>query len=232
MSQLTIYLVRHGETLWNVEQRIQGNTDIPLTAHGEEQAQALARRLAGLSFDAVYSSDLTRAAHTTEIIRELGAGHALPLHLDARLRERNWGNMEGLTWEDIIKDHPDDLQHIKSGNIDYAPQGGESRNQVISRVLNWLHEATATENSTLLAVTHGGSASAILKHALGIDQTVRTPFVIENCALNILLFIERSKWVVETLNDTCHLRRTGTFTRNYTRFGGDPDRLAPNKKQL
>ncbi|MEW6200356.1 MAG: histidine phosphatase family protein [bacterium] len=229
MSQLTLYIARHGETQWNLDQRIQGSTDIPLSAHGEEQAEALAQRLKSVSFDAIYSSDLIRAVRTAEIIKT--ALTPVRVVQDARLRERNWGSMEGLTWEDIINEHPDDLRQIKSGNIDYTPQGGESRLQVINRVLDWLQEISTAENSTILVITHGGTASIILKHAMGIDQTVRTPFIVENCALNILLYIQRSYWVVETLNDTCHLARRAAFTRNYTRFGGDPDRLAPDKNR-
>ena len=229
MSQVTIYLARHGETQWNVEQRIQGSADIPLDTRGEEQAAALAQRLASVDFDMIYTSDLIRAMRTTEIIKAaLPPVRVVP---DARLRERNWGNMEGLTWEDIINECPDDLRQIKSGNIDYAPQGGESRLQVINRVLDWLQEISTTENSTVLVIAHGGTASVILKQAMGIDQTVRTPFIVENCALNILLYIQHSFWVVETLNDTCHLARSDAFTRDYTRFGGDPDRLAPDKKR-
>src|ERR1700704_4943984 len=89
-----LLLVRHGETDWNAEGKLQGHTDRPLNDHGRRQAQALAERLAGNSIDAVYASDLSRARETAEMVGEkLG----LPVLVDPDLREKNWGNWEGLT---------------------------------------------------------------------------------------------------------------------------------------
>ena len=90
----TLLLVRHGETDWNADGRLQGHTDRPLTDFGRRQARDLAAALAGEDLTAIYSSDLTRARETAEIVAErLG----LPVVLDRDLREKDWGNWEGLT---------------------------------------------------------------------------------------------------------------------------------------
>ncbi|MFH1539829.1 MAG: histidine phosphatase family protein [bacterium] len=196
-------LTRHGETLWNVEQRIQGRTDIPLTERGEEQARLLARRLEGTLIDAIYSSDLVRATRTAEIIREKVRA---PLETDPALRERNWGNLEGLTWKEIVGDHPDAAAQIKAGSMDFAPEGGESRYQVIRRVLDWLNRTVeANEGKTILTVTHGGVSAYIVKNALDIDLNRRTPFTISNCSLTSMVYADDSFWFITKLNDTSHL---------------------------
>ena len=93
----TLLLVRHGETDWNAEGRLQGHTDRPLNEHGRNQAKELADRLAGEGADAIYASDLARAKETAEIV---GARLGLPVMIDADLREKNWGNWEGLTGDE------------------------------------------------------------------------------------------------------------------------------------
>ena len=95
----TLLLVRHGETDWNAEGKLQGHTDRPLNDYGRRQAQALADRLAGEAIDAVYASDLSRARETAEI---LGARLGLPVVVDPDLREKNWGSWEGLTSDERL----------------------------------------------------------------------------------------------------------------------------------
>lgn len=200
---MNFHLTRHGETLWNVEQRIQGRTDIPLTPRGEEQAALLARRLEGTHFDLIYSSDLVRASKTAEIIAaKVGA----PIETDPALRERNWGCLEGLTWKEIVRDNPDAATQIQAGSMDFTPADGESRNQVVRRVHDWLDRAAAAnEGGTVLTVTHGGVSACIVKRALCIDPARRTPFAISNCSLTSLIYAENSFWFITTLNDTSHL---------------------------
>ncbi|MEW5947451.1 MAG: histidine phosphatase family protein, partial [bacterium] len=128
MSIVGVYLTRHGETSWNLEQRLQGVSDIPLTPRGERQAELLARRLDGTSIAAVFSSDLQRATRTAEIINETINAPFFPV---PELRERNWGCLEGLTWSDIESRYPDYAGKIRSGDMDFAPDGGESKNQAV-----------------------------------------------------------------------------------------------------
>jgi broad specificity phosphatase PhoE len=95
----TLLLVRHGETDWNAEGKLQGHTDRPLNPYGRRQAQALADRLATESIDALYASDLSRARETPEI---LGEKLGLAVAVDPDLREKNWGNWEGLTSDERL----------------------------------------------------------------------------------------------------------------------------------
>lgn len=202
---MNFYLTRHGETQWNVEQRIQGSTDTALTALGTRQAELLAKRLEGMKIDVIYSSDLVRASRTAEIIA--GKVNA-PIELDASLRERNWGCIEGLTWKEIVIKHPEAASLIQAGSMDFAPEGGESRYVVARRVTGWLNRLTeANEGKSVLTVTHGGVAAYIVKHALDIDLGRRTPFSISNCSLTSMVYSEEKFWHITTLNDTSHLEK-------------------------
>jgi broad specificity phosphatase PhoE len=156
----TLLLVRHGETDWNAEGRLQGHTDRPLNDHGRRQARALADRLVGDDIVAVYSSDLSRAHETAEIIGErLG----LPVVTDPDLRERNWGNWEGLTGAER-----DRVDHV-----------GEPREEHTARVLRAVQRiAEAHPDERVVVVTHGGSLRRVQLATLGMALPV-----IENCAV-------------------------------------------------
>jgi broad specificity phosphatase PhoE len=146
-----LYLVRHGETDWNRQRRIQGLTDIPLNETGREQARATGMLLARRHWDAIYASPLSRARETAEIIAaEVGLPH--PTLLDA-LVERNYGSTEGLDWLQIETQFPHGT----------AVPGRESREQVAARVIPALMElATSHPGESLLIVSHGGAIRAVL----------------------------------------------------------------------
>ena len=154
----TLLLVRHGETDWNASGRLQGHTDTPLNDFGRQQARALAYELASEQLDAVYSSDLARARETAEIVAErLG----LPVAVDADLREKNWGNWEGLS----------------STERDAVVYVGESSAAHRDRMLAALGRiAERHPSGRVLVVTHGGSVRRVQAAATGIAQPV-----VENC---------------------------------------------------
>ena len=155
----TLLLVRHGETDWNAEGRLQGQTDRPLNDFGRRQAQQLAEQLGGEEFEAIYSSDLARARETAEIIgRRLG----LPVELDPDLREKDWGNWEGLT-------------AVERDRVEFV---GESTQAHQGRMLRALARLSAQhpDGATVLVVTHGGSMRRIQTAALGMALPV-----VENC---------------------------------------------------
>ena len=153
-----IYITRHGESQWNLEGKVQGVTDIPLTTKGIEQAHQLAKKIkeSGIKIDEVLYSPLSRAADTAKIVAE---ENGLPLILELRLIEQNFGEYEGHEW----KKHPGVFHEAKKQFAsDY--NGGESMLRLAQRIYNLLDELKArsqAENKTFLLVTHGGIARMI-----------------------------------------------------------------------
>jgi broad specificity phosphatase PhoE len=147
----SLYLVRHGETDWNAQRRIQGTTDIPLNATGRSQAVTTGRLLARRSWNGIYSSPLSRAYDTANIIAgELGMSE--PGRVDA-IVERNYGEAEGLNWEEIDRMFPGDT----------LVPGREARDQVAHRVLPALVTlAQERQGESLIVVSHGGVIRSVL----------------------------------------------------------------------
>jgi broad specificity phosphatase PhoE len=154
-----LLLVRHGETDWNREHRVQGHTDVPLNARGSAQAAALAESLAAVPLTAIYSSDLGRAEATAATVaRDRG----LEVTVDARLREKNFGSWEGLTDVEIAARFPD---AVRGGWGD-----GETTDDVAARVIEIVEVIRARHgDGTVLVVSHGGALRAILAH-LGVEH--------------------------------------------------------------
>lgn len=201
-----ICLVRHGETAWNAERRLQGHIDIPLNATGLSQAEATARSLAraGLHFSALYSSDLERARQTAAAIAR---AQALPPTHDARLRERHYGHFQGLTFDEAEGRHPDHFRRFKARDPHFAlPESGESLNALATRVHAALGEiARQHVGEAVVVVTHGGVLD--IAHRLATGQPLETArdFAIPNAALN---WIEHSagRWQLIAWADESHLQ--------------------------
>ena len=153
-------LVRHGETDWNSEGRYQGQSDIPLNAKGMAQAEALARRLRGEKFDAIYTSDLARAAQTAEA---LAVETGTPVHLDPRLREIDQGEWEGLLLTEIEARNAEAFRLRRLDPLAAHPPGGETVGQVRERVLEVIHEIQQTYPSGRVAIVSHGLAIALVK---------------------------------------------------------------------
>jgi len=156
----TLLLVRHGETDWNAEGRLQGHTDRPLNDYGRRQAKELAERLAGEGADAIYASDLVRAKETAEIVGErLG----LTVAVDPDLREKDWGTWEGLTGDERV-------------HVEFE---GESTEDHRDRVMGAVRRIVARHpEQRIVVVTHGGSLRRIQAAVNGVADPV-----IENCAV-------------------------------------------------
>ena len=144
---MNLVVVRHGQTDWNVEERYQGQLDVPLNAVGRHQAEALKRHLAGTQFDTAYSSPLRRAFETAQII----AGE-LPLIADARLTEIHHGDWQGKTKADIEKRWPDEWNRWNREPERFTPPGGESAVRVRARVEEFL---ATIQGTSILCVSHG-----------------------------------------------------------------------------
>jgi broad specificity phosphatase PhoE len=166
-----LLLVRHGETDWNREGRLQGQADPPLNDAGREQARAVARRLGTVELDAAYSSDLRRAAETAEVIL---AGRGVPLETHPGLREIDVGSWTGLTRTEIEERFPGMHEH-----------DGEARNEFLERLLRTVVGiAERHVGGRVLIVSHGGSLRALRGHALKVESVP----VVENCAVYELEF--------------------------------------------
>ncbi len=166
-----LWLVRHGQTDWNVEGRYQGQSDIPLNETGRAQARDLLAGLADQRFRAVYSSDLQRACQTAEI---LAAGLRLPLHLDPRLREISLGSWEGMLFADINRLYPAEIELRGLHQRDYRVPGGETPAEVAVRVGFAARDiAAAHPDGSVLVVSHGLTLAALYCLAQSISlQTV------------------------------------------------------------
>jgi broad specificity phosphatase PhoE len=152
----TLYLVRHGETLWNVEGRYQGQLDPPLNERGQAQARSTARELAALGVDAIYSSDLARAFETAQALAELTG---LPVITDPRLREINQGEWQGILIGDIRSRWPEQIARWEQHPWECCPPGGERLDQIQARIMDSIDE---------IARHHPGGTVAIFTHKLPI----------------------------------------------------------------
>ena len=158
---MNLVVVRHGQTDWNVEERYQGQLDLPLNAVGRTQAEALKRRLAGTQFDTAYSSPLRRAFETAQII----AGE-LPLIADTRLSEIHHGDWQGKTKADIEERWPDEWNRWNREPEHFTPPGAESASRVRARVEDFLRTIQGT---TVLCVSHGVVIQTLLSILKPVD---------------------------------------------------------------
>ncbi len=198
MTELLI--IRHGETQWNTEMRFQGQADSSLTPSGEHQADLLGRRLARLSPEAIYTSDLGRAASTAA---RIGRACSLEPLADIRLRERNVGILTGLTFDQIKNEHA--LIWENYFHSDYVIPEGESLKQVLDRTWSFLDEIREKHrDSRIVAISHGGTMSALLRNMLHIPADAPRNFFLLNCGINRLEYSNGS-WKVRVLGDTAHL---------------------------
>lgn len=150
--------MRHGATLWNATGRFQGISDVGLSEVGIAQAAAISRRLKDEPIDRVYSSDLSRALETA---RAVAGVHGIEPLLDDRLREFDFGDWEGLTWNEITSRHPE-LRTDATDARNYAPPGGETFAAVRARVRSFLDDVAGFGAAHIVAVTHAGPLHAML----------------------------------------------------------------------
>ena len=199
MSKLRVFIVRHGQTEYNISHRWQGQLDIPLNEHGQLQAQRIADYLRDTHFDAIYSSDMRRAYDTTTAITD---GRQLTVVSDARLREFNLGILQGMTRAEMRAAHQDILNAWDASD-DYVIPQGESRSMTRERAQAFWRETIApSPHRQLLIVTHGGT-KRLLIDAVTDAECERIKFY--NTSLSILEQDDDHTWKVIALNTTPHL---------------------------
>lgn len=203
MSPTRICLVRHGETAWNAERRLQGHEDVPLNTVGVRQAAAVSDALAGTRFDAIYSSDLQRALLTAQAI----ARHqACRVQIDTRLRERHFGLMQGLTRDEAELRHPGLYARLRSLEPDAVPAGGgESLLAFHARVRALLTEVARIHPAqTVLLVSHGGCLDAIYRFITGMPLEKTRDFPLGNATLNWISH-QADHWQLDSWDERQHL---------------------------
>jgi probable phosphoglycerate mutase len=211
---MKLLAARHGETAWNLEGREMGHLDSPLTERGLEQAEALARRLAELRIELVYSSDLGRAKRTGEVI---AATCQVELRVDPALRERNMGIFQGLTKTEMLERYPVERKAYEMGGFDYVIPEGESARQRTERSVRALTEiAERHEPGRVAVVTHAGFLLGFVEHVLGVEPGESWRFRRHNGSLSIFEH-DDARWRLETWNDTSHLLHLG-FALGYRTF--------------
>jgi len=203
MLQATrIIAVRHGETAWNVDARLQGHLDVELNAKGFWQADQVARALADESVDAIYTSDLMRAWHTASAIEKATGA---PVIANQGLRERGFGSYEGKTYAELEAQWPDAALRWRKREPDWAPPGGETLLALRQRVSNTV-AALAQQHmgGQIVMVAHGGVMDVLYRLATGQDLQAPRTWHLGNAAINRLL------WTAEGLTlvgwgDVSHL---------------------------
>jgi len=201
MKETEIILIRHGETEWNSQKRMQGHSNSDLSSVGQAQIQALGQWMKNLPFDLIYSSDSLRAKQTAESITQF-SGHEL--QIDQRLREKNLGVFEGLTSEEARERHPEVFRLFKTAGSKYVIDEGESTQQLQDRALEIVNEIRIKHpEERVLLVTHGGFIRVVMKHSLGLSLETPTRFLIRNTGVFRLVW--EDKWLVSQMGGVSHL---------------------------
>ena len=220
MESTRILAIRHGETAWNVDTRIQGQLNIGLNNTGLWQAQQVGKALADEPIAAIYSSDLDRAFMTAMSIAQANRSlisasqqtSKVQPHTD--LRERHFGHFEGMTWAEIEEHWPTDAKLWRSRDPHWAPQGGESLVVLNERIAQCVH-AIASQHlgEQIVLVAHGGVLDVLYRLATGQDTQAPRTWHLGNAAINRLL------WTPEGLSlvgwgDVAHLQEAPQGSRD------------------
>ncbi len=195
-------MVRHGETAWNAEGRVQGQLDIPLNDVGRAQARATADALAGHDFTAIYCSDLIRVRQTAEpSARRL----ALPVSYTAELRERHYGMFETLTYVEVREKYPEQYARFRDKDPDFDFEGGETLRGFNERSLKAVSEIIDRHpGEQILVFTHGGVLEMVYRHAREVGLSSQRDFEIPNAGIN-WIEVTPAAWKVWAWAEVAHL---------------------------
>jgi broad specificity phosphatase PhoE len=201
-----ILLVRHGQSTYNAEWRVQGQQDAPLSDLGRQQAERIADRLASYPIERVISSDLSRAHDTATAIVSRHPG--LAIEATPLVREMRMGKFEGHLFSKIEETWPDEYVQWREGHLHYTAEGAESLDEQWARMaaaLEFVHDRSRGLERDLLVVFHGGVMRTLLAIVLGMSKEQQYRFHFDNTALTIIENTPRG-WSLRLYNDTSHLR--------------------------
>lgn len=191
-----LYIVRHGETDLNIRHACLGHTDVPMNKTGREQVRRLAQKLIDTEFDTVYVSPLARTVDTATAIKKRA-----PMTMSYGLIERDYGEWENMTFEEIEKKYPDKYSQWRENWVDFVLPGGESAAQHQKRVNETLDKITEEhKNERILIVTHLGTARHIISHILGLGTEQSWRFTIDNAGAAWLQEDKEGRWLLKGLN--------------------------------
>jgi 2,3-bisphosphoglycerate-dependent phosphoglycerate mutase len=169
----TLALVRHGQSLWNLQNRFTGWVDVPLTHQGEEEARQAGERLRGMHFDVAYTSALTRAQETLRLIVETAGFEDLPIIRDQALNERHYGDLQGLNKAETAQRYGDEQVHIWRRSYATPPPNGEALKDTADRTLPFFERAILgdiKQGNDVLVVAHGNSNRSIVMDLDGLSE--------------------------------------------------------------
>ncbi len=201
-SGTELIVVRHGETAWNADRRMQGHVDVPLSEVGRQQARAVAAHLAAEPIDRIYSSDLQRALATAETIR---GRRGIALITDVRLREIHMGTFQGMTQGEAREKHAEAWERFFIHDAEFALPGGQSRAQKQLEIADFMEEVVRDHpGRRLVVVTHGGILIAMLRHVLHLSPSHHFRVSIDNAGIQRFLYA-RETWYLVSWGEVAHL---------------------------
>jgi 2,3-bisphosphoglycerate-dependent phosphoglycerate mutase len=208
-----VLAIRHGETAWNVDGRIQGQLDVPLNDTGRWQVHRLALAVSDESISAIHASDLLRAFETAEAVAR-GAGQ--PITTDTGLRERGFGIFEGLSYAEVTQRWPDQAERWRKRDPDFSPEGGESLRQFSERAVGSVARIAALyPGQTIAVVSHGGVMDCLYRAATRLALDAPRSWQLGNASINRLLYTPQGFTLIgwsddHHLDDTALDEFTGT----------------------
>ncbi len=211
---MIIYLIRHGETDWNIDLKVQGQKDIPLNDNGINQAQILSDYFENIPIEAIYSSNLIRAYETAKIISKKISKDIIVI---PQLQEINMGQWEGNLWDDLKIEYKDFI-HNWENNLENIPiPDGESYGQVQKRILKAFRKIVDNHdlNSQIIIVSHGIAIKVLISYLIGLGIQNVHRFSIDNASISIIEVNDKECnkkiFKLKSLNNTFHLKRLGHF---------------------
>lgn len=204
---MRLYLIRHGQTDWNLAHRIQGKKDVPLNETGRQQAKLLAEGMKNRPVEKVFTSQMLRARETAEILAD---SQHVPLYLVKGLEEIHYGEWEGLTWEEIEKKFPEEYEKRQENLADHRPPGGENQMDVVERAVratNAIRQDLSSSHATSAAVvSHGMTICCILFWLLRNSSDLDDGCSINNASVTTVDWdLETDTGKLVELNDIRHL---------------------------
>ena len=203
---MKLYLIRHGQTDWNLQGKIQGSVNIPLNTTGRHQAELMAEAMDERPVKKIFTSTLTRAVETAKAI---GTRQGVELYLMDGLREVRYGAWEGLNWEEIAARYPEEFNKWNENPVEAAPPGGETQKEVMCRVIG--------AAKGILEMTHGTEDVAVVSHGAALaflmvyflqGKTPEHEIIVENASISTVSYDPATEcFTVEEMNDTSHLEK-------------------------